>query len=55
MKIESAEWYDDYDMCCSTAQAVLIIDKIRIPLCHNCIQELKSSLDEFLETYELDT
>ena len=55
MKIEPAEWYDDYDMCCSTTQAVLIVDKIRIPLCHNCIQELKSSLDEFLETYELDT
>ena len=56
MEIKLSDWYDEnYDMCSNTTQAVLNIHGIKIPLCDNCIKELKSILDEFLETYKLNT
>lgn len=55
MKIRLADWYDQScDMCYSTTEAVLDIHGVNIPLCDNCIRELKRVLDEFLETYEIN-
>ena len=55
MKIRLADWYDQScDMCYSTTEAVLDIHGVSIPLCDNCIRELKRVLDEFLETYEIN-
>ena len=55
MKIRLADWYDEScDSCYSTTEAVLYIHGVQIPLCDNCIKELKRVLDEFLETYEVN-
>jgi hypothetical protein len=52
MKIRLADWYDkDCDMCYSTTEVVLDIHGVSIPLCDDCIKELKKILDEFIETY----
>lgn len=45
-------WYDDedYDGCGNTAIAILEIDRIKIPLCQECIDQLNSSLEAFNNT-----
>ena len=44
--------YDDAetDLCGNTTVAILTIDKITIPLCMDCIDELSESLSKFNNT-----
>lgn len=42
--------YPEYDMCGSLTYAVLIINGIAIPLCLDCIKELKDEVKAFNET-----
>ena len=45
----SAPSYDDesYDSCGNSVHAILHVDKIKIPLCENCLSELRDSLKEY--------
>ena len=46
MKIRLRDWYDEScDACYSTTEAILYIHGVQIPLCDNCIKELKRELD----------
>lgn len=44
--------YEDeqYDSCGNTTIAVLKVDRIAIPLCRHCLDELNESLSEFNNT-----
>lgn len=51
IEIRSANYEDErYDSCGNTTTAVLIIDKITIPLCMDCLKELTESLSDFNNT-----
>jgi hypothetical protein len=41
---------EEYDSCGSTTVAILTVDRIKIPLCMNCLNELNESLSEFNNT-----
>ena len=41
---------EEYDVCGSTTFAVLKVDRISIPLCCECLDELNNSLSEFNNT-----
>ena len=42
--------YEEYDSCGNTTIAVLKVDRITIPLCMRCLDELNESLSEFNNT-----
>ena len=42
--------YEEYDSCGNTMIAVLKVDRITIPLCMRCLDELNESLSEFNNT-----
>ena len=41
---------EKYDMCGNTTHATLVINNIRIPLCGECIEELKEASERFNNT-----
>ena len=48
VELNVRDWNDEeYDSCCRTAIATLKIDCIKIPLCMECIEELKEQLERF--------
>lgn len=51
IEIKPADYEDEkYDLCGNTTMAVLKIDRIAIPLCETCLEELNGSLQEFNNT-----
>ena len=52
IEIRPAYYYEDdeYDSCGNTTVAILKVDRIAIPLCMNCLNELNESLSEFNNT-----
>ena len=51
IEIRPFSWEDEqYDSCGNTTVAVLKIDRITIPLCISCLEELNESLSEFNNT-----
>lgn len=51
IEIRPFTWEDEqYDSCGNTTIAVLKIDRITIPLCRTCLEELNESLSEFNTT-----
>ena len=51
VEIRPVNWEDEqYDSCGNTTRAVLKIDRITIPLCSTCLEELNESLQEFNNT-----
>lgn len=51
IEVRVAHWDDEeYDSCGSTTVAVLKVDRITIPLCMSCLNELNESLSEFNNT-----
>lgn len=51
IEIRPVNWEDEeYDSCRSTTVAVLKVDRITIPLCMRCVEELNESLSEFNNT-----
>ena len=48
IKLEVKDYFDEnYDICGNTTKGVLIVNGIRIPLCRNCLEELKEEVNEF--------
>lgn len=42
------DWDDEeYDDCCSTAIAILKVGHIKIPLCEECVNDLKEFINDF--------
>lgn len=41
---------EEYDSCGNTTHAVLKVDRITVPLCGDCLQELNESLKQFNNT-----
>ena len=52
MEIKPADYFDEeYDSCGNTTVAILTtVDRIKIPLCMSCLNELNESLAEFNNT-----
>ena len=51
IKIEPIKYEDiETDLCGNATVAILTIDKITIPLCMDCIDELSESLSKFNNT-----
>lgn len=51
IEIRPFDWDDErYDSCGNTTRAVLKLDKISIPLCETCLDELNAALQEFNNT-----
>lgn len=51
IEINPAQFEDEkYDLCGSTTVAVLKVDRIKIPLCMECLDELNKSLSTFNNT-----
>lgn len=51
IEIRPFNWEDEkYDSCGNTTRAILKVDRISIPLCETCLEELNSSLTEFNNT-----
>lgn len=50
IKLETKDYFDEnYDICGNTTKAVLIVNGIRIPMCSNCLDELKDEVDNYEE------
>jgi hypothetical protein len=51
IEIKPVDWEDEkYDTCGNTTKAILKIDRISIPLCEHCLEELNESLSVFNNT-----
>ncbi len=51
IEIRPFDWEDEkHDTCGNLTMAVLKIDRISIPLCRTCLEELNESLSEFNNT-----
>lgn len=51
IEINPIKYYDEeYDSCGNTTIAVLKVDRISIPLCRTCLNELNESLSTFNNT-----
>lgn len=51
IEVRAVDWEDEeYDSCGNTTIAVLKVDRITIPLCMECLNELNESLSEFNNT-----
>lgn len=51
IEIKPVDYEDEkYDSCGNTTHAVLGINKMKIPLCSDCLQELNESLKQFNNT-----
>ena len=51
IEITSAGYEDEeYDSCGNTTMAILKIDRIKIPLCRSCVEELTESMETFNNT-----
>lgn len=51
IEVRAADYEDEeYDSCGNTTVAVLKVDRITIPLCMRCLDELNESLSEFNNT-----
>ena len=51
IEIKPFDWEDEkYDTCGNTTRAILKIDRISIPLCEYCLEELNESLSVFNNT-----
>ena len=51
-EIKPYNYYEDeeYDNCGSTTIATLSVDRIKIPLCRECLNELLESVEKFKNT-----
>jgi hypothetical protein len=51
IEIKPFDWEDEkYDTCGNTTRAILKIDRISIPLCEHCLEELNESISVFNNT-----
>lgn len=48
--IPSSYEYEEYDSCGNITAAILKVDRITIPLCMECLNELNESLSKFNNT-----
>ena len=48
IKIYDAKYYDyDTDDCGNSIEVMLEINSIKIPLCHNCLDDLKEAIMDY--------